>query len=99
MDGPVTLRHHQFKYVKEFLKGLVSHMSIDNGDFMVSIIQLGDKGKTDIHLDFSDKLTKSKLLFSIDTLKQQGAAQKFDVRAFETAGYEVRFETACICYG
>ena len=73
-------------------------MSIDNGDFMVSIIQLGDKGETDIHLDFSDKLTKSKLLYSIDTLRQQGADQKFDVRAFETAGYEVSFEKACVCF-
>ena len=65
-------------------------MSVDDGRFMVGIMQAGDSSEPKMYLDFSQDLTQKKLLDKIDMLKQEGALYSFNVAAYRQAGYEVR---------
>ena len=64
-------------------------MPVDNKHFMVSIMQLHDGATPNVHLEFSESLTSSKLMYMIDGMEQDGRYPTFNVRAFEAAGYEV----------
>lgn len=72
------------------MKKLVKHMSIDDGRFMVGIMNAGDSSEPRMYLDFSKDLTQKRLLDEIDMLKKEGALYSFNIAAYRQAGYEVR---------
>jgi hypothetical protein len=75
--------------VKKYLKKVVKHMSIDDGRFMVGMMNVGDSSEPQMHLEFSKDLTEKKLRYKIDMLKREGSRYSFSVASYRQAGYEV----------
>ena len=68
---------------------VVRDMSVDDGRFMVGIMNVGDSSEPRMYVEFSKDLTQKKLQYKIDNLKREGSRYNFNVAGYRQAGYEV----------
>ena len=76
------------------MKKLVKHMPIEDGRFMVGIMQVGDEVEPSMYLEFSKHLRRNMLLYKINRMRRAGEKYSFNVAAYRQAGYEV----GLLCY-
>ena len=79
----------KFVMVKKYLKNLVKQMSLEDGRYMVGIMQVGDSAEPQMHVKFSKDLTQKKLQHKIDMLRPEGRRNNFNIAGYRQAGYEV----------
>ena len=73
-------------------------MSVDDGRFMVGIMNVGDSPQPEMYLEFSKGLTQVELQSKISKLKQEGSGYSFNIAGYRQAGYEVSYVFPCCLF-